>query len=149
MVYDLPKRSAIGSVAVDKSFDNGSNLQLKAIYRQAGDQFALEETWRLDGNNKITGHYNFKTEEAIFGYTYTKNDWTATARYNFQKDTTVFEVERKQNKNRFGAVYAPKDEAATLFWSAKPFRAALKGRVGKGGVVANSAFLTVTHEFDL
>jgi hypothetical protein len=134
---------------LDKSFDSGSNLQLKAIYKQAGDMFILEETWKLDANNKLGGSYNFNTEEAQFSYTYSKDDWAATGRYNFQKDTTVVEVEKKQGKNKYAAVYAPRDGATSLIWSAKPFRAVLKGSLGKGGVSANSALLSVTHEFDL
>jgi hypothetical protein len=136
-------------MTLDKSFDSGSNLQLKAIYKQAGDMFILEETWKLDANNKLGGMYNFNTEEAAFSYTYTKDDWAATGKYNFQKDTTVLEVQKTEGKNKYTVVYAPKDGATSLIWAAKPFRATLKGSLGKGGVSANSAILAVTHEFDL
>ena len=111
--------------------------------------FILEETWKLDANNKLGGHYNFNTEEAAFSYTYTKDDWAATGRYNFQKDTTIVEVEKKEGKNKYTAVYAPKDGATSLVWTAKPFKAIVSGNLGKGGVSANKAMLSITHEFDL
>lgn len=124
-------------------------MELKGIYRQAGDVFILEETWKLDSNNKITGHYNFNTEEAIFGYTYTKDSWSATGKYNFQKDTTLLEVEKKQGKSKYIAAYHPKDGSASLTWNAKPFKATIKGNVGRDGAEAQTAIFSVTHEFDL
>lgn len=128
---------------------NGSDLQLRAVYKQASDEFILEETWKFDKNNKLSGSYNFASEEASFAYTYTKDDWSATGRYNFQKDTTVLEVSKKEGKATFGATYALKDQAATLSWAAKPFKAVLKGNVGRGGVKATQVVLVATHEFDL
>jgi hypothetical protein len=149
LTYDVHKRTGAASMTLDKSFDNGSKLQLRSIYKQAGDMFILEETWKLDANNKLGGAYNFNTEEATFSYTYTKDDWAATGRYNFQKDTTILQVEKREGKNTYMVQYAPNDGATSLVWTAKPFKAILKGNMGKGGVSADSAVLAVTHEFDL
>lgn len=149
LTFDVAKKVATGTINLDKSFSNGSSLNLRAIYQQSRDVFILEETWKLDPNNKLTGTYNFATEEALFGYTYTKGDWSASGRYNFSKDSVAFDVQSKQGKATFGAGYVPKDKVATLTWSAKPFRASIKGNVGKTGVSAPQAFFTVTHEFDV
>ena len=147
--YDIHKQTSVGAVTLNKSYENGSALELKGIYRQAGDVFILEENWKLDSNNKITGHYNFNTEEAIFGYTYTKDAWSATGKYNFQKDTTVLEVERKQGKAKYIAMYHPKDGAASLSWNLKPFKATVRGVVSKDGVNAQNAIFSVVHDFDI
>lgn len=148
MTYDVGKRSATGVVTLDKPI-NGSNLQLRAVYKQAGDVFILDETWKFDANNKLSGSYNFSTEEALFAYTYNKDDWSATAKYNFQKDSSAFEVSKKRGKETFAVLYIPKEETALLSWSAKPFRASLRGQAGLSGVKATQASFTVTHEFDL
>lgn len=136
-------------MTLNKSFDNGSSLELKATYLQATDSLVLNETWRLDANNKLVGSYNFKSEEAIFGYTYTKGDWAATGRYNFQKDSTVLEVEKKQGKAKLSAIYHPADGATALTWNQKPYKATLRANAGKGGVSAQGVVFAVTHEFEL
>ena len=147
-MYDLAKRSSTAALTLDKPL-NGSNLQLRAVYKQAGDVFILEESWKFDANNRMTGAYNFSTEEAQFGYTYTRDDWSATGRYNLKSDVPSLEVAKRAGKATVTALYAPRDEALTLTWAAKPLRATLKGKVGRGGVGATSASLMVTHEFDL
>ena len=149
LIYDVAKRSGTGSLTRALSFSNGSSLELKATYRQAGDVFVLDETWKLDSRNKIVGHYNFATEEAIFGYTHTKGDWSATGRYNFQKEASTVEAEKRHGKHTFVAAYAIKDEAVALSWRHKPFRATLKGKAGRGGVSAQAAMLTFTHEIEV
>jgi hypothetical protein len=149
LAYDWHKKAATGAVTLNKAFDNGSSLELKATYRQAQDALILDETWRLDANNKLVGSYNFKSEEAVFGYTYTQGDWAATGRYNFQRDATVLEVEKKQGKARLSAVYHPADGVAALNWNQKPYKATLRGTAGKGGVSAQGVIFAVTHEFEL
>jgi hypothetical protein len=148
LAYDVAKGSATGKVVLNKPI-NGSDLQLTATYKQAGDEFVLEESWRFDDRNRLAGAYNFATEEATFAYTHTRGPWSATSRYNFQKDATVLEVARRQGKATLGAAYAVQDQTATLTWAEKPLRAQLKAKVGGGGVTAAQATLTLTHEFDL
>lgn len=126
-----------------------SDVQLRAIYKQSGDVFILEEQWRLDANNKISGSYNFSNEEAEFSYTHARGDWSATSRYNFRTDATILEVNKKQGKSSLTASYNLKDEGLTMSWNVKPYKAVLKGRVGSGGVSAPQASLMITHEFDL
>jgi len=147
--YDLDKHSAIGAMTLNKSL-NGSDLQLRAVYKQAGDVFILEETWKFDANNKLAGAYNFSTEEAQFAYTYTKDDWSATGRYNIKKESSVLEVAKKQGKATFGMSYALKDEVASVTWVQKPFRAQLKAKFGTNGLAKDPiATFAVTHEFEI
>ena len=126
-MYDVQKRTGTGALTLDKAFDNGSTLQLKGIYHQAGDAFVLQETWKLDANNKLGGSYNFATEEASFAYTYVKDDWAATGRYNFKTDTTMLEVEKRVGKNKYVAFYVPRDEVTTLAWIANPLKVSISG----------------------
>ena len=144
----MAKRSATASVVLNKPI-NGSNLQLKATYKQAGDVFTLEEVWRLDASNALGGVYNFATEEATFSYTHTRGPWSAGGKYNFQKDATTLEAARRAGKALLSASYALADDTATLTWAERPLRAQLKGQVGRSGVRAVQATLTVTHEFEL
>ena len=58
-------------------------------------------------------------------------------------------AERKAGKQTYGALYGVRDEALTLTWSAKPFKAALRAKAGRGGATLVSAALTATHEFQL
>jgi len=147
--YDMGKRSGMATMTLDKTFGSGSSLNLRAIYKQSGDVFILEENWKLDANNKIAGTYNFATEEATFAYTHSKGDWSATGRYNFAKESTIFDVQRKYKGATLGAAYSLNDGSASLSWSKKPLKAILKGNIGKGKNLTPQAALMVTHEFDL
>lgn len=145
----MGKHTGTGMVTVNRSFASGSDLQLRAVYKQAGDVLILEETWKMDANNKLAASYNFSNEEALFAYSYSKHDWSATGRYNFAKDTTVLEVNKKQGKATLGASYALADGKTILSWSQKPFRAAIAANIGAGGLKVQDGSLLVTHEFDI
>lgn len=119
--YDVGAHNVMGTVSLDKNV-NGSDLQLKAIYKHVGDVFVLEETWRFDSKNKLAGSYNFATEEANFAYTYSSGDYSATARYNFQSDESSLEVTKRDGKNSYSASYCPNKEDAMISWSAKPYK---------------------------
>lgn len=119
--YDAGTKNTIGSVTLDKQVNN-SDLQLKAVYKQQGEVFILEESWRFDAKNKLSGAYNFATEEATFAYSYTHDAYTATTKYNFQSDQATLEVAKRQGKNLYTASYCPQTEAASLTWAAKPYR---------------------------
>jgi hypothetical protein len=146
--YDLHKHSLTTALTLNKAL-SGSEVQLRAVYKQAGDVFILEEQWIFDANNKLSGAYNFSNEEAIFAYTHTRDDWSATGRYNFSTDKTTLEIGKKQGKARIAAVYGVNDGAAVLTWAAKPFKASIKGNLGRGGLKAAQAAFTITQEFDL
>ena len=47
---------ATASVAADRVV-GGSDLALRAVYRQASDSVTLEETWKVDANNKLVGRW--------------------------------------------------------------------------------------------
>lgn len=52
--YDAGRKAAQGALTIDRKI-NGSDLSLKAIYQHKGDVFILEESWKFDKRNKLSG----------------------------------------------------------------------------------------------
>lgn len=146
--YDVQKRSPTVALTMKKDL-SGSDLELKAIYKQAGDVFILEEQWRFDENNKLSGAYNFSNEEAQFAFTHSRGPWSGTSRYNFRTEATILEISKKEGKSTLTGAYNIKDESLSLTWNKKPYKVVAKGRVGRNGVSAVQTSLSITHEFDL
>jgi hypothetical protein len=146
--YDLAKRAGTAAVTLTRPVA-GSDLTMTAVYKQAGDEFILEEAYRIDAANRVAGSYNFASEEALFAYTHTHGPWTATARHNFKKDESTAEVARRAGKAVWAASYCPRDESATLSWAEGALKATAKGRAGRGGVFATQVALQVVHTFDI
>lgn len=135
------------SLSVNKSI-RGNDVQLRAVYRKKGNVFVLEETWRVDPRNRLSGSYNFSTEEAVVTFAHDQGPWTATAGYNLKREAPVLGLSRKQGKNVLGAVYAVKNDELTLQWARKPVRATVRASgVSKGQIDGLSANLLITHEF--
>lgn len=146
LTYDFGGSTGSGSLSVDKVV-NGSILTLKGTYKQKDDAFILEETWRLDKRSKLSGSYNFRTEEAAATYTLTEGPNTAAASYNFLRREPKLSVSRREGRHTLEAVWEPKKEAGTLNWTYQPLKATLKTRVDRNGVAAKEASLTVNQEF--
>ena len=47
-------RNPIAAVTVNRTI-NGSDVQLRGIYRRNGDVFILEEQWKVDKNTRVNG----------------------------------------------------------------------------------------------
>lgn len=146
--YDLGKRVGTSSVAVRKSISD-SQLLLKATYKTDKTSLILDETFEINKNNKITGQYNFATEEAVFAYTYSSGDWNGTAKYNFQKDSSNYTIVKKQGKSKISASYSPRSEDTTLTWSKRPYTIRMNGSVGVSGISLASVNLNFVHDFDV
>jgi hypothetical protein len=52
--FDIGSRAPTAAVTVDRTF-NGTEVQLKAVYKQKGDVLILEEQWKFNKDNKLTG----------------------------------------------------------------------------------------------
>lgn len=52
--YDVGARNTIAAVTVNRVI-NGSDVQLRGIYRRNGDVFILEEQWKVDKNTRVNG----------------------------------------------------------------------------------------------
>eukprot|EP00887_Chlorella_sp_A99_P004732 scaffold4.g4732.t1 len=113
VAYNVGQKNGEASLTVDRKV-GGNDLSLKAIYHQKGDVFILEESWKFDKNNKLSGTYNFQTEAATFTYTHIQGPWTAEGKYDFARDAPTLTVKRKQGKATLSAAYGLKDQAAAL-----------------------------------
>lgn len=146
--YDLGKNVGTSSVAVRKSISD-SQLLLKATYKTDKPSLVLDETFEINKSNKITGQYNFASEEAVFAYTYSWGEWNSTAKYNFQKDSSTYTVVKKQGKSKFSLSYSPRSEDTTFTWSKRPYTIRMKGSLGVSGISLPSVDLNFVHEFDV
>lgn len=54
LAYDVGARNPIAAVTVNRTI-NGSDVQLRGIYRRNGDVFILEEQWKVDKNTRVNG----------------------------------------------------------------------------------------------
>lgn len=54
LAHDVGAGNSVASVTLNRLV-NGSDVQVKAIYKRTGDVFILEEQWKVDKNNRING----------------------------------------------------------------------------------------------
>lgn len=142
--YDIGRKSTTASVNLSKPI-NDNDLSLTATYKQQGNQFSLQESWKFwDKKAKLSGFYNFATEEAIFAYDYLKDAWTLSAMYNVQKEAPTFTVSKKQGKSTVAVSMGVRDRSVAMSWNRKPFKAVIKGNVAaKGGPVVGVSSMSI------
>ncbi|KAL6777395.1 hypothetical protein ACKKBF_B21340 [Auxenochlorella protothecoides x Auxenochlorella symbiontica] len=150
LAHDFGASNSVASLTLNRLV-NGSDVQVKAIYKRAGDVFIMEEQWKVDKNTRINGSYNFASEEAAASVTHTNGPWTASAAYNFARAAPLLSISRKAGADTVGATYAVNEDVGTVHWSRKPVRATLRAAnvTGKPAWSSLSASIVATHEFDL
>lgn len=108
---------------VEKAFggEGSSLLRVQASWSPTTNAFALNEEFRVDSKNSISGSYDFSTDEAIFGYERTlSSSWSASAQYNVQSSCGEYKLDRSfkaDEDTREGAlsmVYIPKKDIARV-----------------------------------
>lgn len=54
MAYNVGAKDALATVTVDKVV-GGKDLSLKASYQTSGNVWVVQETWKVDKDNKLVG----------------------------------------------------------------------------------------------
>lgn len=54
LAHDFGASNSVASLTLNRLV-NGSDVQVKAIYKRAGDVFIMEEQWKVDKNTRING----------------------------------------------------------------------------------------------
>lgn len=102
--------------------EGSSLLQVRASWSPGSNSFKLHERFKIDSKNAISGSYDFRTDEAIFGYERTlSSSWKASASYNVQASYGEYTLDRTFDKADGGSregvlsmVYCPEKENARI-----------------------------------
>lgn len=158
VVFDFGSMSIRqASLEVEKALgeeEGSSLLRVQACWSPATNAFELNEDFRIDSKNLVSGSYNFSTDEAVFGYERTlSNTWRLSAQYNVQSScgeyslSRSFEADRNTEQGLLSMVFCPKKDTARVSYDQGQWHWSLGMKTGF--LPIDSMHLKYTHFFTL
>lgn len=99
----------------------GQDFQSKMSYIHKDRALVLDEAWHVDKATRLSGSYNFATQEARVSASRDLGALTASAGYAFSTEAPTIGLSHRSANRTLGVFYAVKDDEAAVQWACAPF----------------------------